>query len=85
MESEERIRKYGHINIEMIHMEEFVTQLTLSYWRTVNSGVLVHSPGLLLVFCQCWALILLQVSRKKEVKLESHLHNFQQLSYKEEE
>lgn len=28
---EELIRKYGHINIETIHMEEIHMQLTLSY------------------------------------------------------
>jgi len=27
---EERIRKYGHINMEMIHMDEIHMQLTLA-------------------------------------------------------
>lgn len=55
----ERIRKYGHINIEMIHLEETHTSLTLGYLRTVNYTVIFHSPQ----FTFCFMLLL--VSRRE--------------------
>lgn len=44
---EERIRKYGHINIAVIHTEEIYLQLTLSYYRIVSYRVTFRFSHLL--------------------------------------
>jgi len=52
---EERIRKYGHINMEMIHMDEIHMQLTLAIkglWIVELSFILT---SLLVVFGHCSA------------------------------